>query len=136
MTNRALDPSTRPYISEKNDQPKIPNILDKTVGMLRNNPYIVAAITIAFMFGYLIASKQEHKQCNNYIKNRSQIKNIKANTSLYSQPTQVPQMQAPQMQAPQMQAPQMQAPQMQAPQMQAPQMQAPQMQAPQVQAPQ
>ena len=116
MTNRTLDPSTRPYIPEstesnKNGQPKKPNILDKTVVILRNNPYIVAAIIIAFMFGYSIASKQEHRQCNNYIKNRSQIKNIKANTSLYSQPAQVPQMQAPKMQAPQMQAPPVQAPQ-------------------------
>ena len=116
MDNRVLDPSTKRYIPPQEEISKTDNnssdtkkrnILDKLMELIRNNPYIVAAVIIAFMLGYSIASKQEHKQCNNYIKNRAQIKKINTNTSLIGN-QQAPQMQAPQMQAPQMQAPQMQ----------------------------
>jgi len=125
MDNRTLDPSTKRYTPSpeeltKTDKDKSvikeKNILDKLMDLIRNNPYIVSAVIISFMMGYLIASRQEHKQCNQYIKNRAQMKKINTNASLAS--NQAPPMQAPQMQASQMQAPQMQQPQMQQPQMQ------------------
>ena len=125
MDNRTLDPSTKRYIPPQEEITKTDNnksvikeknILDKLMDLIRNNPYIVAAVIISFMMGYSIASKQEHKQCNKYIKNRAQMKKINTNTSLVA--NQQPQMQQPQMQQPQMQQPQMQQPQMQQPQMQ------------------
>ena len=88
---RTLDPSTRVYVAPadestpKNNQPKEPNILDRTLEVLRKNPYIFVAVVSAFMIGYIIASKREHKLCNAYTKSRAQLKSIQGTPSVYQQ---------------------------------------------------
>lgn len=113
MSSRLLDPRTNRYYDSKKTESSVPakkNILAKTVDLMRQSPYIVAFIIIAFILGYSIASKKEYKKCNNYIKSRSTMSQLRTRGG-------VPQMPQPQFAPPQMTQPQFALPQMPQPPM-------------------